>query len=197
MSKPFVNADHMKHAGSTLIDILHTVPPARLDAPTPCTEFDVRALVGHLLYWGPSLAAAGHKRALPPPSVDPRELVRDDWATALSSQVERTVAAWSEPDAWAGATSMGAPTELPAHLIGGMVAGELVVHGWDLSRATGQRPEWDDDLLGFVLDEVTATAQQGREMGVYGPEVVVADSASTLERLLGRTGRDPAWAPPA
>jgi uncharacterized protein (TIGR03086 family) len=81
--------------------------------------------------------------------------------------------------------------ELPAPMIGGMVLAEVVVHGWDLARATGQHPVWPGELLAAVLDEVAKTAAQGREMGVYGPEVKVPDDAPVLDRILGLTGRDP------
>jgi uncharacterized protein (TIGR03086 family) len=80
---------------------------------------------------------------------------------------------------------------MPAHMIGGMVLGELVVHGWDLARATGRHSAWNEELLGFLHQEVAKTAEMGREMGVYGPEVPVADTASTLDRTLALTGRNP------
>ena len=92
---------------------------------------------------------------------------------------------------------MGGPPEVPASLIGGMVVSELVVHGWDLAQATGQRPSWDDDLLLYVHDEVANSAEHGREMGIYGPAVAVPAPSSMLHRLLGLTGRDPAWSPGA
>ena len=63
--------------------------------------------------------------------------------------------------------------QLPAPMICGMVLGELVVHGWDLARATGEEPEWDDEVLNFVYRELEVTAEQGREMGVYGDRVDV------------------------
>ncbi len=88
---------------------------------------------------------------------------------------------------------MGSPMELPAPMIGGMVLGEFVVHGWDLARATGQEPEWDDEVLSFVYRELEMTAEQGREMGVYANRVAVPDTASLLDKLLGMTGRDPLW----
>lgn len=78
-------------------------------------------------------------------------------------------------------------------MIGGMVVCEMVTHGWDLARATGQKPSWDDELLEYVHEEITRTAEQGRQMGAYGPEVPVPASSSALDRALGLMGRDPGW----
>jgi uncharacterized protein (TIGR03086 family) len=177
-------------AAATMVEVVRGVDD--LDAPTPCAEFDVRALVAHLLTWGPSLAGAGRGESVPPLE-DVR--VGDDWAERVEERVADVAAAWADDSAWEGTTHMGGPTEMPADLIGGMVLAELLVHGWDLGRASGQRPEWDDDVLEFALDEVAKTADQGRAMGVYGAEVVVPDGASTLDRVLGLTGRDPRWKP--
>src|SRR5690606_16926468 len=76
--------------------------------------------------------------------------------------------AWSDPQAWTGLTAMGSPMELPAPLIGAMVLGEFVVHGWDLARSTGQDPVWDDDLLEYLYVEVAKTAEQGARWGCTG-----------------------------
>lgn len=184
-------------AATPTVEIFRAIPSDRLDAPTPCAQYDVRGLLGHLLFWGPSLEAAARKESLPPPAEDEQSvrLVEDDWMDRLLAQSERIVDAWSEPAAWEGVTRMGGPMELPAGMIGGMVLGEFVVHGWDLARATGHDPRWNADVLDFTHDMVAKTAEQGREMGVYGPEVPVADTAPTLERILGLTGRDPSWTP--
>lgn len=120
------------------------------------------------------------------------DLTTGDWAAALESHLDCTAAAWKEPTAWEGITQMDG-MELPASLVGGMLVGELVVHGWDIARASGQEPVWEDELLTYLHAQVAATAAQGREMGVYGPEVPVPDSASILDRILGLTGRDPSW----
>jgi uncharacterized protein (TIGR03086 family) len=80
-------------------------------------------------------------------------------------------------------------------MIGGMVLGEFVVHGWDLARATGHEAGWDDTVLEFALDWLGPTAEQGRAMAVYGPAVPVPTSAPALDRVLGLTGRDPRWMP--
>jgi uncharacterized protein (TIGR03086 family) len=83
--------------------------------------------------------------------------------------------------------------EMPASLVGGMVVGEMVIHGWDLGRGTGHDPGWDDDLLIYLYEEVAKNAEYGRQIGVYGPEVPVPAGSSPLDRVLGLTGRDPAW----
>ena len=59
--------------------------------------------------------------------------------------------------------------------------------------ATGQRLELPADLLAHLHDTMVAGVEQGREMGMYGPEVAVPADAPTLDRILGLTGRDPAW----
>ena len=180
--------------------IVRRIEDDQLTAPTPCTEFDVRALIDHLLFWAPSLEGAARKELVPPreASAGYNSAPADDERVALLDQIDRVVKAWSEPDAWVGRTRMGSPMELPAPMIGGMVLGEFVVHGWDLARATGQAPEWDDDVLSFVHRELELTAEQGRAMGVYKDRVAVPDTAPLLDRILGLTGRHPGWTgPPA
>lgn len=164
-----------------------------LDAPTPCSGWDVRALVNHLLRWGPSLAAAARKEALAPGEDVDR--TGGDWRARLHAQVDGIAAAWGDPAAWEGSTRMGGPMELPADLVGGMVLGELVLHGWDLARASDVEPHWDDALLLRVYAEVARSADMGRQMGVYAAEVPVPATAPPLARVLGLSGRDPSWTP--
>jgi uncharacterized protein (TIGR03086 family) len=123
------------------------------------------------------------------------DLTTGDWAAALEGHYDRLAAAWSDPAAWEGETSMAGPTVLPSALIGGMVLVELVVHTWDLARATAQSPQWSDDVVAFVHEEVVKTAEQGRAMGLYGPPVSVPAPASIMDRTLALTGREPAWTP--
>ncbi|WP_228122431.1 TIGR03086 family metal-binding protein [Saccharothrix syringae] len=124
------------------VEVVSGIGPDQLTAPTPCTDFDVRRLVNHLLFWGPSLEGAARKQAVPPPAgaESDLDLTAGDWAADLTAQLDRTADAWGEPGAWTGTTHMGGPTEMPAEVVGGMVLGEIVVHTWDLARATGQRP---------------------------------------------------------
>jgi uncharacterized protein (TIGR03086 family) len=83
---------------------------------------------------------------------------------------------------------------MPASVMAAVALDELVVHGWDLAVATGQEYRGDEEsarrsleFAGSVGDDPEARA------GLYGPAVPVPDDAPVLDRLLGATGRDPAW----
>jgi len=184
---------HTSTAAEAMAAIVRTITPDQLTSPTPCPEFDVRGLVGHLLRWGPSLAGAGRKVVVPPPESGV-DLTAGDWRGDLLAHLDDLVSAWAPPAAWEGDTRVVGPTATPARLIGGMVVTELTVHAWDLAAATGQSPSLDDELLAYLHDEVAGGAEQARQMGFYGPEVPVPADAPTLDRVLGLTGRDPAWA---
>jgi uncharacterized protein (TIGR03086 family) len=103
--------------------------------------------------------------------------------------------AWRDPAAWTGETRAGGVT-LPGAVAGAVAADELVVHGWDLARATGQEYEPDEVALraayGFL---VAAAANSGPGEGVFGPVVPVPDDAPLLDRVIGLSGRDPGWKP--
>src|SRR6187431_2264085 len=93
--------------------VLRGITDDQLAAPTPCAEFDVRALLGHLLTWGPTLVGSAYGRAVPPASTS-----GDDWRDGLERQLDAVIAGWSRPEAWRGTTSM-ATLELPAATVGG------------------------------------------------------------------------------
>jgi uncharacterized protein (TIGR03086 family) len=181
-------------AAQTMVTIIDAIKPDQLDAPTPCHEFDVRALISHLLHWSPVLEGAAHKNPTPPLAGPETSHTSDDWAAMLKERITSTASAWSAPEAWTGMTPFG-PTGLPAHLVGGMVVTELVVHGWDLAKATAQHHTWDLDLLGYLYDEIKDTAETGRQMGVYAPEAPVLSDSPLIDRVLALTGRTPYWKP--
>lgn len=188
MSNPLL----MARAVAPVIGLVRGVTADQLALPTPCTEFDVRGVINHLLIWGPSLEGAARKESVvpPPPETD---LTTGDWAGDLIRQLERNVAAWSDPAAWEGLTFMAGPSQIPAEMVGGMGLCELLVHGWDLARGTQQQPVWPDDVVAATYQVVAGMAEQGRQAGVFGPEVTVPPSASEFDRMIGLTGRDPNW----
>jgi uncharacterized protein (TIGR03086 family) len=163
------------------IAIVHGIRPEQLTNPTPCAEFDVQALLDHMMGYGPRLEAAARKLKTAP-----------DPAPTLERQLARIADEWREPDPWVGEASMGGEP-MPAAMLGGMILVEMVVHGWDLAMATGQPAEWPEELLRFIHDEIAKTATMGRDMGLYGPPVPVPDDAPLLDRTIALTGRDSSY----
>jgi len=188
MSNPSLFA----RAAEPLLNLVHKIKPDQLAARTPDTEWDVRGLVNHLLIWGPPMEGAGRKESVTPVPED-TDFTDGDWSALLIAQIERTVAAWGVPASWEGMTYMASPSELPAEAVGGMGLVEMLAHGWDLSRAIGQDVEWPDDVVLATYEVVAGMAEMGRDEGIFGPEVVVAEDAPMFHRMLGLTGRDPGW----
>lgn len=165
-----------------------------LGLPTPCTDWSVADLLRHLLELTNAFVATARKTPFPGDgSARPTELPAD-WREQLDRQLEALPAAWREPGAWQGEADAGGVT-MPAAVMGAVAIDELVLHGWDLARATGQSFEADAASiaasLGFAMS--VPVEAEGRD-GLYGPVVPVPDDASDLDRLLGYTGRDPQWA---
>jgi uncharacterized protein (TIGR03086 family) len=185
----------MSNAAGAMAAVVRTITDDQLTSKTPCTEYDVRALVNHLLFWGPSLAGGGRKESIAPPATAESDvdLTAGDWRGDLLAVLDTIASSWAPPAAWEGEASMGTPHLLPAPVLGDMIIGELAVHGWDLAVATGQRLDLPADLLAHLHDAVSVSAEQGREMGLFGPEVAVPADAPPLDRVLALTGRDPAW----
>ncbi|HET9648523.1 MAG TPA: TIGR03086 family metal-binding protein [Microlunatus sp.] len=169
-------------------------PPTAPDAPTPCADFDVRTLVNHAFGTTRAMARLAAKEGLDPddPWGSRTDAADGDWPHRLADQLEATANAWSAPEAWQGQLDLGGGDQ-PASTIGEMAFVEVMVHGWDVARAGGRRPVIPDEVGTELLRAVDASAELGRSMGAYGPEVHVDDSAPDFDRALGLTGRDPDW----
>ncbi|WP_433324256.1 TIGR03086 family metal-binding protein [Spirillospora sp. CA-294931] len=187
----------MVPAAEAAARIVRDVPTDRLDAPTPCPDWSVRDVVNHLIYWSARGATAAHKQQPPPgPGEDHDFTAEGDWAELYAVQVRKSAEAWSEAAAWEGQTSLsGAQPGMPAPMIGGMLLGECVLHGWDLAVATGQPAAFPGEIVQAAYDQLVPTAEMGRQYDAFGPEVPVPDTAPLLDRLLGLSGRDPRWKP--
>jgi uncharacterized protein (TIGR03086 family) len=88
--------------------------------------------------------------------------------------------------------------KLPAEQMGVVALDELVIHGWDLARGTGQSFHCDPTSTAAVLAFTRESAQPEHAAmrdGLFGPVVDVTDDAPPLDRALGFAGRDPAWTP--
>jgi len=163
-----------------------------LDGPTPCPEFDVRALLGHLVATVERARVIGE-------GGDPFSVplvitgVADgSWADTYAAATEKMWTVWSDDD------RLDAPVTAPWGTIPGRAAiwgylNETLVHGWDLAVATGQDSEADPDLAGAVLAvaERIIPADHRGDGVPFAPVVDPAPSAGPTERLANWAGHRP------
>ncbi|MFF1903806.1 TIGR03086 family metal-binding protein [Kitasatospora sp. NPDC058218] len=185
----------LARAATEAARLAHGVRPEHLDGPTPCAEFDTRALVNHwVLYTSHGLEHRARREPLPPELTE-RDFTADPaWADAYAAQLDRAVAAWADPAVWEGDVDLGG-TAMPATAIARMLIKELVVHGWDVARATGQRAEVADDLAATVLGVVEEYAEIYRQYGGFAAPAALPADSSLFDRALAASGRDPLWTP--
>lgn len=168
----------------------------RLADPTPCPDLAVRNLLGHLTGLAVAFRDAARKDLGPTTDTSPEASVPDvgpGWREELAKVLGELADAWREPDAWTGMTRAGG-IDLPGAAAGAVVADELVIHGWDLARATGQEYTPDPAALRAAYGLLAAAADESdRDQGMFGPVVAVPADAPLLERAVGLSGRDPGW----
>ncbi len=182
-------------AARTLRALAHGVGEDQLTSPTPCGGWTVGDLLDHImgLTFAFRMGAGKAPDAAPGGPVAPSlARLHPEWRSRLPAQLDELVAAWREPAAWTGETTVGGVT-LPARIMGVFALDELVVHGWDLARATGQPYDVDPRSVATVHDLVSQQASSEGTPGLFGPSVTVPDDAPLLDRVVGLTGRDPGW----
>jgi uncharacterized protein (TIGR03086 family) len=185
----------LEKAARVAVEIVCNVKPSQFGLRTPCRDWDVRTLANHLTFWAAFRSEVAARKQTPPAGTENDvDYVTDDWADVFERQVNRAVAAWAEPGAWEGVTGL-AGGQTPAATIGLMMIGELVLHGWDLARATRQDVAVDEELAEAVYAGVVEFGEIGREYGIYAEPLAVPDGASTFDRALARSGRDANWSP--
>jgi len=180
-----------------LLAVADGVTDDHLDRPTPCAGRSVDQLLGHVVGLAAAFRAAAERDlgewtdtspdAAGWPSAPP------DWRELLGQRGPALAEAWRSPEAWTGMTRAGG-VDLPGEVAGLVALDEVVLHGWDLARATGQEYEPDEQVAEAVLSFVSGF-DPGGTPGLFGPAVEVADDAPTFDRVLARSGRDPGWAP--
>lgn len=187
-------------AAGEVIRLLDGVTDDDLTAPTPCAGRSVAALLDHLLGLSLAFTWAARKTTEAGGSAGPSadaERLDPDWRTVLPGRLRELVAAWRDPAAWEGTSEAGGVT-MPAAMMGVVALDELVLHGWDLARATGQPFRCDPASTAAVLEFTAASArpeEAAGRAGLFGPVVAVPEDAPPLDRALGFAGRDPGWTP--
>lgn len=159
-----------------------------LDAPSPCAGWDVRATLNHLLgaTWMFTLVNQGR-----PAGEDAGDILGDDPSLAVAAAAKENMASWRQPEAFEGDRAYPFGT-FPAAFAAMLNLEEVVVHSWDVAKATDTDLTVDDDIAQLVYRWATSIPlDEFRAHGAFGPEVAVPASAPTISRLVGLFGRQP------
>lgn len=173
-----------QHAGT----VVAGVSTEQLAQASPCAEWDVRAVLDHMLgaTWMFTLVNRGEAVG-----EEGDDLVGTDPRGALANAAAANMASWRAPGAFDGDRAYPFGT-FPAPAAALLNLEEVVVHTWDIAEGTGQdttiEPAIAEIVCGF-LGEIPLDAY--REHGAFGSEVAVASDASVERRLLALLGRTP------
>jgi uncharacterized protein (TIGR03086 family) len=183
-------------AAATMAELIRNISDDQLTGPTPCPDYSLGDLVDHVGGLALAFTWAANKEApadgAPGPSGDASRLT-DDWRRRIAADLAQLADAWKKPDAWTGMTRAGG-IDLPGEIAGVVALDELVIHGWDVARASGQPYDVDAQSLDAVANFVQGFSADGTG-GLFGPRVPVSDAAPLLDRVIGMAGRDPNWSP--
>lgn len=175
--------------------VIAGVRPDHMGAPTPCTAFDVRTLVGHLLFAARRIGQVGRGETVTDDGPAIVGLADDAWAEAFARTAQDTVSAWAGWEVLSGDITLPFGT-FPSDFVVWMYVLEHLAHAWDLAVATGSPVALDDTLAETALPVAHAMIvpefRGGDEMP-FGPIVEVPPDAPAVDRLAGFLGRDPAF----
>jgi uncharacterized protein (TIGR03086 family) len=166
-----------------------------LKRPSPCERWTVRDLVNHLVgtleLSRALLSDTPPTVAVGPGQLPPTDLIGDDPLDAYRNGVEAMLrAATPQTTAAMHVTPLG---DMPGPMLAGFTTLDIYVHGWDLAKATDQKPPADDrlaeEILGFARQAISD--ESGTRAPRIGPEIEVLADASVMDRLVGFLGRTP------
>lgn len=195
----------LDRAITTALTVVDGITPDQLHLPTPCDDFDVEQLLGHIAVALGRVAACGRGDVL---GMQDELVTSDDWQRDLRRYGAEAT------DAWADAERLAATVELPWAAMTGAEAvaiytNEVTVHTWDVAVATGQTVAWDDEVVATCQaaihsqlpladrDAMWAAFLEGMPAGMdfsapFANAQPVADGATPIERLVAWNGRRPA-----
>jgi uncharacterized protein (TIGR03086 family) len=152
----------------------------KLDTATPCDEWDVRVLMNHMLDTQRYIVGAARGEDVSPPSPNPPQIVGDDPVADFEAATGATLHTFGQQ----GVIDKTGPSW-------GIAFSDLLLHGWDLAKATGQDATMPEGLADASYGMIHGRLTDEQRKGVFKPELPVPPDASAQDKLLAYAGRDP------
>jgi uncharacterized protein (TIGR03086 family) len=191
-------ADETATRGS--VAVVAEIAPSDLSLPTPCAQWDLRALLAHMTAQHRGFAAAalgggGDLAAWQP-------VASDDPVAAYADAASAVIAAFATPGVLDRAfvlPEIPRSPSFPGRVAVGFHLVDYVVHGWDVARTLGLPYAPPDEVVAATVPIARAVPDgDGRlaNEAAFAPGRPLAPGVSTLDEILLRLGRDPGWEPP-
>ena len=178
-------ADRFRKVSGAFTQRVESVPEGAWDHPAPCTGWVARDVVRHLVEWMPGFFGRYGIEFTPGPSVDADPV--GAWAAArdtVQRALDDPATASRTSETPMGQTSM-------EQSVGMFVIADVLIHTWDLARATGLDERLDADEVDRLSGMMQMSDEQLRSSGQFGPAVAVPDSADAQTKLIAFSGRQP------
>src|SRR5438132_14171691 len=165
------------------------VKPGQWHDPTPCAEYDVRTLVNHVVsgnFWvaplvgGSSIADVGDKYD--------GDVLGDDPLDTYGESAAEAAAAFKAPGAMEASVAVSYGP-VPGEIYAGHRYIDVLIHGWDLAKATGQDTTLPADLVEAAFEVVEPQKDILAASGMFGSDGKVPDGADRQTQLLADVGR--------
>ncbi len=189
-------ADRYRRRADTFERYVSAVAPDQWTNQSPCDDWDARGVVAHIVDMHGVMLRPLDRTLSPEPSTD------DDPLAVFRSARNDVQGLLDDPAIAGGECESPAGRMLVEEMVDRVVSDDLVLHGWDLARATGQDDTIDPvDLermwpgMQEIPEEMRTPGHFGPGVVVFGPLVEVPDDAPLQDRFLGLIGRDPGFTP--
>jgi uncharacterized protein (TIGR03086 family) len=179
-------ADRYRRRAGVFVEKVAAVPEERWGDQSPCEDWKARDVVRHVVDTSGMFLGFVGEEAGEAPSVDDDPLGAIQAATGeIATRLDDPEVAERTFEGFFGETSFEASVDR-------FLSADLVIHAWDLARATGQ----DDTIPPDEVEVMWAGAHEFdpdamRSPGAFGPEVEAPEGASGQDRLLAFLGRRP------
>jgi uncharacterized protein (TIGR03086 family) len=190
-SRAVTNGQLYVRAMAATLRIVEHVSPERWQAPTPCTEWNARQVANHIigenlwageLFQGKTVAEVGT-------TLD-GDLTGDDPASAYRRSVEVARKVVETAGAMQATCHLSFGDYSGADYAGQLFM-DILIHGWDIAKGTGQDSRLDADLVAHCLPIADAVTRQFRAAGVFGDDLSITGDVDQQTQLLALVGRRP------
>lgn len=168
--------------------VIEGVRPDQLGDSTPCSEWDVRALLAHMIGVVTNIGTAA--RGEEPASAPDDFVIGDDPAGQFRAAADAGLAAWRAPGVLDQIVN-GGPGPMPGRVLAGINLLDTATHTWDLATATAQDPGLDDACARLALEQAHQIIAPEIRPGRFDAAVTVPENASPRDQLVGFLGRKP------